>query len=91
MPIFEYRCRQCDQISEFITFGRAEDSSESGHTRTCPQCGSPSLEKLISAPSKSPRFAPTCDDSGCGVHDHCGGPAPGGGCNLSGCGKRTPS
>ena len=42
MPIYEYRCRNCE--ATFETLVRA------GTTVTCPCCGSSSLDKLISAP-----------------------------------------
>ena len=42
MPIFEYRCRECDRPFElFVTADRKP---------ACPSCGSASLLKLLSAP-----------------------------------------
>jgi len=40
MPIYEYKCDECDQVFEEIVFG---DKSV-----PCPKCGSGKTEKLIS-------------------------------------------
>lgn len=42
MPIYEYRCRECDTTFQVIVRGST--------AVTCPGCGSLSAEKLISAP-----------------------------------------
>jgi putative FmdB family regulatory protein len=43
MPIYEYRCTNCGEKSEvLVQFGQALPS--------CPSCGSPLLEKMVSAP-----------------------------------------
>jgi putative FmdB family regulatory protein len=42
MPIYEYRCNDCAQVSEFIVLGAEEGLA-------CKACGSPKLEKLMSA------------------------------------------
>jgi putative FmdB family regulatory protein len=42
MPIYEYRCRNCDTTFEALVRG--------GDVVTCPHCGSSSLDKLLSAP-----------------------------------------
>ncbi len=43
MPIYEYRCGSCGHQQEFL-----QKVSDAPHT-TCPQCGRPSLAKLLSA------------------------------------------
>jgi putative FmdB family regulatory protein len=43
VPIYEYRCRDCGSTSEVFLRGK---DSQAG---SCPGCGSPNLEKLISA------------------------------------------
>ena len=47
MPIYEYRCQSCSQrVSVFFrTFSASTDA-----TPTCSQCGSESLNRLISRP-----------------------------------------
>ncbi|MFQ5737855.1 MAG: zinc ribbon domain-containing protein [Acidobacteriota bacterium] len=42
MPIFEYRCAECETRFERIVFGRPE-------TIECPTCRSTETEKLISS------------------------------------------
>ncbi len=44
MPIFEYRCTECDAEYEKIVFNREAPPPP------CPKCGSEHVEKLISAP-----------------------------------------
>ncbi len=43
MPIYEYRCGSCGHQQEFL-----QKVSDAPLT-TCPQCGKPSLSKLVSA------------------------------------------
>jgi len=43
MPIYEYRCRQCGRISEFLLLG-ATDSPE----LVCRKCGGTDLERVLS-------------------------------------------
>lgn len=46
MPIYEYRCQSCGLVSEFLA--RSWDESESPR---CPNCGSHSLDRLLSTPT----------------------------------------
>ena len=43
MPIYEYRCQSCGHQQEFLR--KASDPP----LTTCPQCGKPSFEKMLSA------------------------------------------
>ena len=43
MPIYEYRCGSCGHQQEFLQ--KVNDAP----LTTCPQCGKPSLSKLLSA------------------------------------------
>ena len=43
MPIYEYRCESCGHQQEFLQ--KVSDAPQT----TCPQCGKPSLAKLLSA------------------------------------------
>lgn len=46
MPLYEYRCRGCAKISEFLVRDPgARDAL------ACPDCGSTDLERLLSVPS----------------------------------------
>ena len=46
MPIYQYQCQQCGEVSEFLL-----RSSVEGEAPACPSCGSRNLKKLISAPA----------------------------------------
>lgn len=44
MPIYEYKCNQCDHVfEEFQSMGAGNDSVK------CPNCGTPKPERLFSA------------------------------------------
>jgi len=78
MPIYEFKCNSCGQISEFIvpSFNTAENLQ-------CPDCGSHYLERLLSTPSlvreRSHHSGSTC----CGRKERCEKPpcAPNGRCS----------
>lgn len=42
MPIYEYQCKECNEVFETIT------STNSSEKVTCTKCGSDQLQKLIS-------------------------------------------
>jgi putative FmdB family regulatory protein len=46
MPIYEYRCNHCGQISEILITGSSDDEGIA-----CKQCGSTDLEKILSVSS----------------------------------------
>ncbi|RJP64986.1 MAG: zinc ribbon domain-containing protein [Candidatus Abyssobacteria bacterium SURF_17] len=46
MPIYEFRCAQCGHVSEMLIRTNLEKEALS-----CPECGSPRVERLISAPN----------------------------------------
>ncbi len=46
MPIYEYRCRECNKVFEVLTLS----SSDPG-IGGCPACGSKEADKLVSAGS----------------------------------------
>jgi putative FmdB family regulatory protein len=46
MPIYEYKCQSCGQVSEFL----AHSFNDNKDPR-CPHCGSRSLDRLLSIPS----------------------------------------
>ncbi len=77
MPIYEYRCKQCGAISEFLT-GLHKDE-----TISCRSCGSLEMEKIMSTASfldRTTERAPghTC----CGREERCETPpcSTGGAC-----------
>jgi putative FmdB family regulatory protein len=57
MPIFEYRCGKCGQVSDFLE----KSAADSRHA--CPRCGGRKMEKLFStfsARSSSASQPPSC-------------------------------
>jgi putative FmdB family regulatory protein len=77
MPLFEYSCRKCSRRFERLVFG--------AETPECPSCGSPDLEKLLSAfavgggSDASGEFAGDAG-GGCGS---CGDPRGPGSCAIN--------
>lgn len=65
MALYEYKCRDCDEVSEMLVF-TSDDALE------CPSCGSKNLDKLMStfavsmAPTGSPAPASGCSTGCCG-------------------------
>ena len=45
MPIYEYQCKKCGAVSEFLIRVEAEQGV------ACQTCGSPEVQRLISAPA----------------------------------------
>jgi putative FmdB family regulatory protein len=68
MPIYEYLCRNCGERVEVLV------RSDSG-APSCPQCGSPLLEKLFSAPNVISRWGqPSGSGTCCGREERCATP-----------------
>ncbi|MCX5816348.1 MAG: zinc ribbon domain-containing protein [Proteobacteria bacterium] len=70
MPIYEYRCKDCGGISEFIVFGKDDELH-------CRSCNSENLEKLLSAHNtkgSGGSFASDSPASCCGAPGSCGSP-----------------
>lgn len=70
MPIFEYKCKDCGTISEFIVFGKDDDLH-------CKSCNGQQLEKLLSAhnTTSSTHSASSSAPAGCcGAPNSCGSP-----------------
>lgn len=42
MPIYEFLCRECGHVDEYLVFG-------SGEGESCKKCGSGKLEKMMSS------------------------------------------
>jgi putative FmdB family regulatory protein len=71
MPIYEYRCRECDNDFEALVSASAPQAQ-------CPSCGSEDLTRELSM------FASRSDNSGGGFDFS--GPGAGGGCCGGACG-----
>jgi putative FmdB family regulatory protein len=75
MPLFEYRCADCDTTFEKLTSRATADAVE------CPRCGSTHARRLISvfasfSQSSDGGVAPIAGGAGgcgCGGHCACGG------------------
>jgi putative FmdB family regulatory protein len=71
MPIYEYRCEKCGEVSEVLIFDK-------GETPACQACGSTDLTKLMSAHNttsgSSPSIPQAASGSCCGSPNSCGMP-----------------
>jgi len=72
MPIYEYECRDCGKISEFLV-GVVKDEVE----MLCTHCGSRNLDKILSqsfvarsGKLSGPQYGKTC----CGRDERCNAP-----------------
>jgi len=68
MPIYEYRCKNCGEQVEVLVRSRTSNPP------TCPHCGSPLLEKLLSAPYVMKRQRRPAGLTCCGQEDRCEAP-----------------
>ncbi|MBN1317245.1 MAG: zinc ribbon domain-containing protein [Anaerolineales bacterium] len=67
MPIYEYRCRECNNNFEALVRGK--------EAVTCPQCGSLSLNKLFSKSYVSTgRTTRKAGQTCCGREERCSAP-----------------
>ncbi|MEN6620442.1 MAG: zinc ribbon domain-containing protein [Smithella sp.] len=65
MPIYEYRCKKCGTVNEFLVFGKDE-------VLKCKSCNSKNLTKLMSA-HNTIASSPSLPVAGCsGSPDTCG-------------------
>jgi putative FmdB family regulatory protein len=66
MPIYEYRCRNCNHVFEELVFSSLTKDEEI----ICPECGSNATEKMMSAFSSagtaSGGSSASCGSSGFG-------------------------
>jgi putative FmdB family regulatory protein len=61
MPIYEYRCRKCEEV-----FERLMKVNESGDSLACPYCGEKKSEKILScfSSSKGSESSSSCGPTG---------------------------
>ena len=75
MPIYEFKCLDCEKVSELLVgIGRSSDEEK------CPLCGGHRLEKLMSAASIGARSSPESRPVGstcCGGNPSTQGCVPG--------------
>ncbi len=53
MPIFEFKCMECEEFVEFLIM---KDNDE--HEVACPKCKSENLERVLSSTNYSMKSAP---------------------------------
>jgi putative FmdB family regulatory protein len=75
MPLYEYTCRQCQHTFEQLVPSLTQEPQE------CPQCHSPSLERLIGLPAAGRSSMP--------VATNCQGDGPP--CGAPWCGRANPT
>ena len=65
MPIYDYECQECGQVSEVFLRGPDSDDIK------CPHCGSENLKRLISASYMIRTGVPAPDNTCCGRTERC--------------------
>jgi putative FmdB family regulatory protein len=66
MPIYEYKCQDCGQVSEYRIAAQTESKS-----LTCKSCGGQNLDRLISVPSISTGRSSPSGETCCGRTERC--------------------
>ena len=66
MPIYDFRCQECGEVSEFLVANFSDS-----RTLACLSCGSQNLERLISAPSLLKNGANAPGTTCCGREERC--------------------
>ena len=69
MPLYEYKCQSCGQISEILVQG-----FNSTVNQRCPECGSHDLEKLLSVASLVMQKGTPSGGTCCGRTERCDKP-----------------
>ena len=66
MPIYQYRCRDCGELSEFLV----ASLSDTGNP-VCSGCGSHNLNRLLSVPNLLKGKSDTSGTTCCGRTERC--------------------
>ena len=66
MPIFEYRCKKCDGITEVLVRTPSDEDRVK-----CDDCGSAKVEKMLSAAAVAVKSDGGCPDGKCGDRMPC--------------------
>lgn len=69
MPIYEYMCLDCGQVSEFLV-----KTMSGGEKQSCPHCGSRDMKRLLSAPSLLKKNTTALGNTCCGRAERCEAP-----------------
>jgi len=80
MPIFEYKCKQCNSKFEIL-----HKSSLNQEEVSCPKCNSKENKKLLSSFSASGFSSSSsgCESGNCGIESSFGGGCSSGMCGLN--------
>lgn len=79
MPLYEYRCRSCGNVSEFLMHDHKMSKA-----LECSSCGSMDLEKIFSVPGLLKNEAREKGKTCCGREERCDTPpCSGGGCRRN--------
>lgn len=78
MPMFEYQCRQCGEIKEVLVFPESDEGAI-----ICAHCGSPDMERILSAHTSPPAYSRPKGQTCCGREERCEAPpcSTGGSCS----------
>ncbi len=68
MPIFEYRCNECDAVTEVLVRYASDEESVK-----CEGCGSSKVEKMLSAAAVAVKGGPAGSAPNCGREARCCG------------------
>ena len=74
MPIFEYKCADCDAVTEFLVRSATDDEQP-----VCEKCGGLNLERLLSTPNVSVGSSRSKGSTCCGATERCETPPCAGG------------
>ncbi len=74
MPIFEFKCQDCDEYMEILVMNKQEEVE-----MTCSQCGSGKLERILSSTNH------TVTGGGSGPNDQSGASAQTRSCSSGSC------
>ena len=66
MPIYEYMCRDCGQVSEFLV-----RTMSGSRNQSCRYCGSGNMEKLLSTPTLLKENVSVPGHTCCGREERC--------------------
>lgn len=69
MPVYEYKCQSCGQVTEFLLH-----SFKSEKKLSCSNCGSNDLQKLLSIPNLITEKAYAPGTTCCGRTERCDTP-----------------
>ena len=69
MPIYEFKCKKCGEINEFLL-----SSGEETDNLACKSCNGTVLEKVLSVTNLSKYPSPKKGQTCCGTGEGCGRP-----------------